>query len=97
MMRKLSPIHPGEILQEEFLVPLKLSATAFAKHINVPPNRITRLIAGQTSITGDTALRLSRAFGTSPELWMNLQTHYDLQVAEDKQSQLDNIKPVIAA
>jgi len=66
-MKNLDPIHPGEILNEEFLTPLELSATAFAKRIGVPPNRITRLIAGQSSVTADTALRFSKAFGTTPQ------------------------------
>lgn len=96
-MTKLDPIHPGEVLQEEFLLPLGLSATAFAQRLCVPPNRITRLIAGQSAITADTALRLSKSLGTSPELWMNLQSHYELQIAEDKHISLDGIEPFIAA
>lgn len=97
-MRQLAPVHPGEILKEEFLVPLGLSATEFAKIIGVPPNRITRIISETSSISADTALRLGKALSTSPKLWMNLQTRYDLLIAEEKDAhRLDNIQPVIAA
>lgn len=96
-MKKLDPIHPGEILNEEFLVPLDLSATAFAKRIGVPPNRVTRLVAGQSSVTADTALRLSKAFGTTPQFWMNLQSNYELRLAKDKAHAFENIEPVVAA
>ena len=70
----IDPIHPGEILSEEFLKPMNLSARALAQHISVPTNRITAIINGQRSITGDTALRLACAFGTSAEFWLNLQS-----------------------
>jgi addiction module HigA family antidote len=79
----IDPIHPGEILESEFLEPLDLSANKFAKHIHVPANRISAIIKGQRGITGDTALRLSKAFKTTPEFWMNLQSHYDLEIAKD--------------
>ena len=79
----IDPIHPGEILESEFLEPLGLSANRFAKHIHVPSNRISSIINGQRGITGDTALRLSKAFKTTPEFWMNLQSHYDLEIAKD--------------
>lgn len=83
--QKYDPIHPGEILSEEFLVPLELSARKLAATIHVPTNRVTRLIRGQTRVTADTAIRLSQAFNTTPEFWMNLQSRYDLQTAEDSQ------------
>lgn len=82
MAKRLPPLHPGEVLREEFLVPLDLSAGALAKEIGVPRTRIERIANEQTGITADTALRLGKALGTSPQLWMNLQTRYDLEVAE---------------
>ena len=83
-MRKngMRPVPPGEILKEEFLKPLGLTATALAKAIEVPPNRITAILKGDRGITGDTALRLSTFFKTSAEFWMNLQMTYDLRKAE---------------
>ena len=82
MARKLAPMHPGEVLREEFLLPLGLSAGALARACGVPRTRIERLANEETGVTADTALRLSKAFGTSPELWLNLQTDYDVQVAK---------------
>lgn len=79
---KLPPVHPGEILREEFLAPLGLSASKFADHVDVPANRITHILNGERKITADTALRFSKAFGTTPEFWMNLQVLYDLEVAQ---------------
>ena len=75
--------HPGEILREEFMIPLGLSANALARALNVPPNRITAIIALENprAVTPDTALRLSRYFGTTPQLWLNLQQAYDLSGA----------------
>ena len=75
--------HPGEILREDFMIPLGLSANALARALNVPPNRITAIIAAENprAVTPDTALRLSRYFGTTPQLWLNLQLAYDLSVA----------------
>lgn len=88
----IKPIHPGEILANEYLEPLGLSANKFAKHIKVPANRISSIINGQRGISGDTALRLSIAFRTSPEFWMNMQTHYELEVAKDAaRDELKNI------
>ena len=78
--KKLPPIHPGEILQEEFLAPLGLSQYRLAKDTSVPPRRINEIVRGQRSITADTALRLARYFGTSELFWTNLQTRYDLEV-----------------
>ena len=80
MARKSPPIHPGEILLEEFLKPLKLSQYRLAKDISVPPRRINEIIHGKRAISADTALRLSRYFGNSGRFWMNLQARYDLEV-----------------
>lgn len=80
---RLAPVHPGEVLAEEFLKPLGLSANALATKIGVPGNRVSLIVAGKRSVTGDTALRLAAAFGTTPEFWMNLQGQYDLEIARD--------------
>ena len=80
MTDSLPPVHPGEILREEFLVPLKMSAGALAKRLGVPRNRIERLASEQTGVTPDTALRLGKFFNTTPEFWMTLQASYDLKV-----------------
>jgi antitoxin HigA-1 len=82
MRNGMRPIHPGEILREEFVKPLELSASELARKLKVPPNRITGLINESRAITADTALRLARFFGTTPEFWMNLQAAYDLRTAE---------------
>jgi addiction module HigA family antidote len=74
-------VPPGEVLEEEFMLPMMLSARALARAIGVPPNRITEIIRGERAITADTALRLSRRFGVSAEFWMNLQTAHDLEKA----------------
>jgi len=81
--RKKKPIHPGEILLEEFMRPLGISQNRLARDLNVPPRRINEIIHGKRGITIDTALRLARHFGTSAQFWINLQTHYELEVAED--------------
>ena len=81
MIRLAFPAHPGEILREEFLVPLGLSAGALARRLGVPRTRIERLVAGQTAVSPDSALRLARYFDTTPEFWMNLQTAHDLAEA----------------
>lgn len=73
--------HPGEILREEFLVPLGLSARNLAEDLHVPTNRLTEIIRGNRSVTADTAQRLARRFGTTPQFWMNLQTNHDLSRA----------------
>jgi addiction module HigA family antidote len=78
----MRPIHPGEILREEFLAPLGLTANALAKALGVPANRITMLVREARSITADTALRLARYFGTTPELWLTLQATFDLRRTE---------------
>lgn len=80
---KLPPIHPGEILMEEFLKPLGISQYRAAKDISVPPRRINEIVHGTRSVTADTALRLARYFGTSERFWLNLQTRYDLETAKD--------------
>ena len=77
----LDPVHPGEILSEEFLDPKGLSAAALARQIGVPANRVSEIVAGRRAITGDTALRLAAAFGTTAEFWMVLQMRWDLAVA----------------
>ena len=77
----LAPIHPGEMLREEFMVPLGLSAHALALAIQVPATRITEIVRERRGITGDTALRLGRYFRMTPEFWMNLQSHYELELA----------------
>src|SRR5205823_13446500 len=81
---KLPPVHPGEILNEEFLAPLGLSQYRLAKDTGVPPRRINEIVRGQRAITADTALRLSRYFGTSERFWLNLQAQYDLEVEKDR-------------
>src|SRR5262245_44677437 len=82
MAKKLDPLHPGEVLREEFLVPLKISAGGLAKTCGLPRTRIERIANEQTGITADTALRLGKALGTSAQLWLNLQTDYDVQIAQ---------------
>lgn len=83
-MKKMKPIHPGEVLLEEFLNPLGISQYRLAKDTSVPARRINEIVHGARAITADTALRLGRYFGTSAQFWLNLQTHFDLEVQEDK-------------
>ena len=83
-LKKLPPIHPGEILSEEFLKPIGMSMNKLADELHVPANRITQIVEGRRSITGETALRLARYFGTSAEFWLGMQKDYDLQVARDE-------------
>jgi addiction module HigA family antidote len=80
----LPPIHPGEILSEEFLKPLGMSMNQLAEELHVPANRITQVVQGRRGITGETALRLARYFGTSAEFWLGMQKDFDLQVARDQ-------------
>lgn len=80
---KLPPIHPGVILMEDFLEPMGISQYRLAKDISVPPRRINEIVHGKRSITADTALRLGRFFNMSPQFWLNHQSHYDLEMAED--------------
>ena len=91
-----NPSHPGEVLVELYLGPLGMSALALAKHLNVPRTRIERLVRGETSMTVDTAMRLARFFGTTPELWMNLQRAHDLARARETVD-LSGITPLAAA
>lgn len=84
MPTKLPPIHPGEVLLEEFLLPMGISQYRLAKSISVPPRRINELVHGKRAVTADTALRLSRYFGTSERFWLNLQTRYDLEREKDR-------------
>jgi len=84
MAKKLKPVHPGEILREEFMSPLGLSMNRMALDLRVPVTRIADIVAERRSITADTALRLARYFKNSPAFWMNLQTRYELEVAQDE-------------
>jgi addiction module HigA family antidote len=84
MATKLAPVHPGEILLEDFLAPLELSQYALAKALSVPPRRINEIVLGKRSVSADTALRLARFFGTSPQFWLNLQSAHDLAVERDR-------------
>lgn len=84
MRAELPPIHPGEILLEEFLEPMGVSQYRLAKSINVPPRRINEIVHGRRAVTADTALRLSRFFGTSERFWLNLQMGYDLELEKDR-------------
>jgi|ERR1700722_1509966 addiction module HigA family antidote len=94
MAKKLSPVHPGEVLREEFLGPMQLTPYAVAKAIGVPRTRIERLAREDTPLTADTALRLSRYFGTSAAFWMGLQARYDLEITTDRiEKALNRIAP----
>jgi len=84
MTKRTRPIHPGEILSEEFLKPLEISQYRLAKDVRVDPRRINAIILGKRGITADTALRLSRYFGLSERFWLNLQARYDLEVEKDR-------------
>jgi addiction module HigA family antidote len=96
MARKhLDPISPGEILLEEFMRPLDLSINALARAIDVPPNRVSEIVNGKRAITADTALRLGKYFGVSPELWLDLQSDYDLRLA--RKNDWPKIEPRIRA
>ena len=81
MKKNLEPIHPGEILEEEFMLPLGLSANALAKAIDVPVTRVSEIVRGRRGVSADTALRLGRFLATTPELWLGLQSEYDLRIA----------------
>jgi len=82
--KRIPPIHPGEILKEEFLDPIGITQYRLAKDINVPPRRINEIVHCKRSVTADTALRLGRFFSMSPQFWTNLQAHYDLEIELDK-------------
>lgn len=90
------PMHPGEVLKELYLIPLEIGAIALARRVDVPRTRIERLVSGATSMTPDTALRLARAFNTTPAYWMNMQTNYDMAVAS-KEVDVSGIEPLVAA
>ncbi|MCG6567701.1 HigA family addiction module antitoxin [Tessaracoccus sp. ZS01] len=93
----IPPIHPGEILMEEFLEPLQISQNRLAVAISVPPRRINEIVHGKRRITADTALRLARYFGTTDRFWLNLQTRFDLEVEKDNLGNaLDRIQPLQA-
>ena len=85
MPTKLKPIHPGEVLREEFMRPLGLSVNRLALELRVPVTRMAEIVHRRRSVTSDTALRLGRLFRTTPEFWLNLQTRYDLEIARDRQ------------
>ncbi len=93
--KTFAPMHPGEVLREEFLVPLGLSAGALARACGLPRTRIERIASEVTGVSADTALRLSKALGTTAELWLNLQNDFDLQIAKrDLGASLDRIETV---
>lgn len=98
MEGKILPVHPGEILMEEFLEPMGITQNRLAVSIDVPPRRINEIVHGMRRITADTALRLGRFFGMSAQFWINLQSHYDLEVERDAiGDQLDKIQPLHVA
>lgn len=97
MLGPFPPVHPGEILWEEFLSPMGLTAYGVAKACRVPRTRIERLVRRETPVTADTALRLGRYFGTGPEFWMNLQTLHDLSVTSTSAGDIASIDPLVAA
>ena len=96
MTKLLAPVHPGEVLKEEFMRPLELSANALARALRVPANRISAIVNAERGITADTALRLARALGTTPDFWLNLQKQYDLDRARDSATDLGRIEPIRA-
>ena len=98
MMTKLAPVHPGEVLMDDFIVPLGITQHRLAVAIAVPPRRINEIVHGQRRITADTALRLARYFGTSAQFWINLQSHHDLEIEADALGDvLDSIRPLQSA
>src|SRR5690625_4598249 len=94
----ISPIHPGEVLKEEFLDPMGISQRAFARSIDVPANRVNQIVNGKRAITGATAIRFGLALGTSSEMWLRLQSRYELEKAQDESApdRPEKIKPVMA-
>ena len=96
MTKLIAPVHPGEILKEEFMTPLGLSANGLARAVRVPPNRISAIVNGERGLTADTALRLSKAFGTTAEFWLNLQKQYELDCARDRATDLARSEPIRA-
>ena len=82
--KKMPPVHPGEILMEVFLSPMRISQDRLSRDMRVPPRRINEIVHGTRSVTADTALRLGRYFGVSPQFWLNLQAHFDLEQEQDR-------------
>ena len=98
MEEKIAPIHPGEILQEDFLTPMNISAYRLAKETYMDQTRVSEILKGRRSVTIDTALRLSKFFGTSPEFWINIQTQYDMEMKEaELAEELSKIHPISKA
>ncbi|MCG2624524.1 HigA family addiction module antitoxin [Arthrobacter sp. I2-34] len=98
MSDKLAPIHPGEVLMEDFIEGLGITQNKLAVSIGVPPRRINEIVHGKRAVPADTALRLAKYFGPSPQFWLNLQTQYDLDLAEDRVSdQIATITPLQVA
>ncbi len=98
MSEHLAPIHPGEILSEDFLKPMGITEYRLAKAMNVPPRRINEIVHGKRGVTADTALRLAKAFGMEAQFWMNLQVRYDMDVAADRMADdLLQVRPLAAA
>jgi antitoxin HigA-1 len=98
MSKNRKPLHPGEVLLEDFLKPLNISMNALAMRIHVPSGRITEIVDGKRGITPDTAWRLSRFFGTSPQVWTNLQAQYELDLfAQTESAALKEIRPFVAS
>jgi addiction module HigA family antidote len=96
-MKRHTPIHPGEVLREDFLIPLGISEYRLAKDIGVPPRRINEIVKGRRTLTADTAVRLARYFAWPAEVWLNLQAHHDRQLAEDaNKAVLARIRPCTA-
>lgn len=95
-MAALDPITPGEILLEEFLGPLSISQNRLARALHVPVSRISDIVKGRRRITGEMALLLSKAFGTTPQFWMNLQSRYDLKLAETAMATKEDVEPLVA-
>ena len=97
-MATIAPIHPGEVLLEDFLAPLEVTQHHLAVSIGVPPRRINEIVHGKRRVTADTALRLARYFGTTDRFWLNLQTRYDLEIEKDRLgATLDKIRPMQSA
>jgi len=100
MSKALPPVHPGEVLREEFMEPLGISINALARELHVPVSRISKIVNEERGITADTAMRAARYFGTSPEFWLNLQSRYDLVVARGNEKlirrQIHPLEPVDA-
>lgn len=97
-MATLAPIHPGEVLLGDFLIPLEVTQHHLAVSIGVPPRRINEIVHGKRRVTADTALRLARYFGTTDRFWLNLQTRYDLEIGKDHLgTTLDQIRPLQSA